>query len=872
MSSIDIFPWNENFNTGVPLIDEQHKKLVLLLNQLASHLAFQSDIPALNIIFDELADYAVYHFQAEEAIWHEYFPDDDLLAGHKKVHNSFIETVYRLKNEEPNAPIDRVLEEIISFLARWLASHILENDRYMALVVVAVQSGLSLELAKQQAKTQLDGAMRVLVDIILSTYGSLTTNTLHLMRELAEHKRDLELLRKLSLAVEQSPSSILITDLDATIEFVNETFLKVTGYSRADIIGKNPKVMQSGKTPKATYKEMWDTLGRGNVWKGELFNTRKDGTLMIEQALITPICQPDGKITHYLAIKEDITPRKLAEVEMRVAATAFEAQQGMMITDAGKSIVRINKTFSKITGYAAEDVIGASPSILSSGRHDANFFEVMWRAVNSAGAWEGEIWNRRKNGEIYPAFLSITAVKDKDGVITNYVGAQTDITLLKQHQLEVEHIAYHDALTQLPNRRMLADRMHQMLSRARRGGELACVVCIDLDGFKEVNDTLGHEAGDRLLIEVAKRMLGCVRNDDTVCRLGGDEFVLLLGGLSSQDDCEITLSRVLDELKTPFKLGNSNVVAISGSIGYTLFPEDDADADTLLRHADHAMYVAKQSGKNRFHLFDIKIDNRTRANWSVLDRIESGLEKGEFRLFIQPKMSLSSGRIVGAEALIRWQHPIRGVVSPMEFLPLIEEHDLALKIGEWVMREGVRLLDMWGKQGLILPLSVNVGARQLREKDFSVKLGGILKAYPAVRPGSLELEVVESAALDDIQLVSMLISECQDYGVCFSLDDFGTGYSSLTYLKRLAVNTLKIDQTFVRDMLADESALAIVRGVISLAQAFQIHTVAEGVETWQQATLLKSLGCEIIQGYVVARPMPAEEILQWVEKFRVPEL
>jgi diguanylate cyclase (GGDEF)-like protein/PAS domain S-box-containing protein len=562
----------------------------------------------------------------------------------------------------------------------------------------------------------------------------------------------------------------------------------------------------------------------------------------------------------------------LAETQLRIAAIAFESQEGMLITDADSRILRVNHAFTAITGYQADEVLGKNPSILHSGRHDESFYASMWDKLKINGAWEGEIWNRRKNGEDYPEYLTITAVKDEGGNVKNYVGTLTDITELKQHQQEIEHLAYHDPLTQLPNRTLLSKKMRLALEHAKQFNESVCLACLDLDGFKLVNDTYGHEAGDRLLVEAGNRMLRCVRANDTVSRLGGDEFVLVLCGISANSDCERTLGRILKEMIIPFDLGDGNLAKVSGSIGYTLYPEDDADPDTLLRHADHAMYSSKQAGKNRFQQFDLKQDARTKANWQVLERMEKALVQEEFRLYIQPKINLNTGQVAGAEALIRWLHPLRGIVPPNEFLPLIENQDIALKVGLWVIREGMNLLNVWHQQGLQLPLSVNVCARQLREHDFTNQLNRILKSFPLVPPNHLEIEIVESAALDDIHKVSKIIENCHKLGVHFSLDDFGTGYSSLTYLKRLSVDTLKIDQSFVRDMLQDESALSIVRGVIALAQAFRRNTVAEGVESWQHATQLKMLGCEIVQGYAIARPMPAEEFPDWVTQFRMPEI
>ena len=564
--------------------------------------------------------------------------------------------------------------------------------------------------------------------------------------------------------------------------------------------------------------------------------------------------------------------RQEGEASRQAMARMFEtSSEGIMITDTNGIILDVNDAFSAMSGYARDEIVGQTPRILRSDRHDETFHRNLWETLARDGQWRGEIWNRRKDGELYAGLLSISRIVSGSGNMARYISLFTDITPLKIQQQQVEHIAYHDALTGLPNRMLLSDRMEQALARARRSHESVAIVCLDLDGFKAVNDTLGHEAGDTLLIEVARRLSSCVRADDTVARLGGDEFVVLLDSVASLEACETTLYRILEELALPATLAG-NSASISGSIGYTLFPEDDADADTLLRHADQAMYAVKQAGKNRFHRFDLNQDTRTKANWGALTRIEKALNKGEFRLYIQPKVELQTGRVTGAEALIRWLHPVRGLIPPAEFLPLIEDRDISVAVGEWVIEEGLRLLQSWRTEGLNIRLSVNVSARQLREPRFTAKLDAALKQFPALPSRSLEIEIVESAALNDMAKVSDLIGECQNLGVDFALDDFGTGYSSLTYLRRLAVNTLKIDQTFVRDMLVDGNDFAIVRGVIGLAQAFGSHTVAEGVETWPHATILHGLGCDTIQGYVLSKPMPHEEFPQWVQNFQMPDI
>lgn len=549
-----------------------------------------------------------------------------------------------------------------------------------------------------------------------------------------------------------------------------------------------------------------------------------------------------------------------------------EAQEGIFLMDIEGKVIDINLAFQGITGYSRQDIVGHQSKILKSDQHDACFFKNFWQQVKQEGHWRGEYWCHNKKGDLFASMLSFSVIKDNDGNMQCYLGMLTDITQLKIHQRKIEEMAFHDPLTQLPNRPLLNDRMQQALARVDRDKDMLAVACLDLDGFKAVNDQFGHGTGDALLIEVAHRLLTCVRNCDTVARLGGDEFAILLCEISSREHCEITLQRVLKALIAPYHLGNEQITQISGSIGYTLFPFDKVDLDTLLRHADQAMYIAKQAGKNRFQYFDIRDDKRIQANWLALARIDKALQRKEFCLYIQPKINLKTGRVVGAEALIRWVHPLRGLISPAEFLPLIEDNDISIGVGEWVIQEALSLKEQWRAQGLELPLSINVSARQLRQANFSRRLASLLGQYPPLQTGQLEIEIVESAALDDLQKVSRLIAECKALGVNFALDDFGTGYSALTYLKKLSVSTLKIDQSFVRDLLIDESDLAIVRGIIGLAKAFKTDIVAEGVENWQQAACLLEIGCEIAQGHAIAHPMPANEIVNWTRHFHLPNL
>lgn len=568
-------------------------------------------------------------------------------------------------------------------------------------------------------------------------------------------------------------------------------------------------------------------------------------------------------IARMLAAQQGESERRALVARLKLLAAVYEnAQEGITITQLDGTIIDVNPRFTEITGYGREEVIGQTPRILNSGRHGPSFYADMWSALHGTGHWRGEIWNRRKNGEIYPEILSISRFKGDDDQLDHYVAVFSDISDLKKQEARLEHLAYHDALTQLPNRILFADRLQVALSQAKRGGYKLAVCYLDLDGFKPINDRFGHQYGDELLIEIARRLSQSLRGGDSVARIGGDEFVLLLNELQSMAECDVILERLLQSIAEPVELG-ARCLTVTASLGVTIYPEDDADADTLLRHADQSLYVAKESGRNRFHVFDTLHDYETRARQAGRQRFEAGLAAGHLVLHYQPKVDMRVGRVIGVEALTRWQDPEIGMISPAQFLQFIENTPADIALGEWVIQEALRQLRDWYKSGLGLMVSINISAYHLAQPDFVSRLEGFLKAYPELPPDVLEIEILETAALEDIGHVASLMTECHALGVSFALDDFGTGYSSLSYFKRLPISTLKIDQGFVRDMLHDDDDLAIVEGVIGLSRAFRRAVIAEGVETVAHGVRLLQMGCDLAQGYGIARPMPSADFIPW---------
>ena len=568
-----------------------------------------------------------------------------------------------------------------------------------------------------------------------------------------------------------------------------------------------------------------------------------------------------------LAIVHDETERKLAVEKLQLAANVFlNAREGIMIINDDRTILEINESFSYITGFKRDEALGSQLSLLAAEAKEEQVYGNMWAELKAKGHWYGEVRMRRKNGEVITTLQTISAVKNSHA--GQYVVLFSDITSIKAHENQLEHLAHYDPLTNLPNRVLLTDRLSQAMASERRRELMLALAYLDLDGFKAVNDLHGHEVGDKLLVALAENMQHTLREGDTLARIGGDEFVALLLDLTDASATSELLPRLLAAAAKPVQIGELTL-QVSASLGVTFFPQLEAvDSDQLLRQADQAMYTAKLSGRNRFHVFDADLDRSVRGHHESVDRIRLALLRGEFVLLYQPKVNMRSGAVIGAEALIRWQHPERGLLSPAVFLPEIESHRLAVSVGEWVIGEALSQVELWHASGLDMPVSVNVSARQLQQFDFSDRLRSMLAAHPLVRPTSLELEILETSALKDITQISRLIESCAAFGVTFSLDDFGTGYSSLTYLKRLKVTTLKIDQSFVRGMLEDPEDLVILEGIVSLAEAFDRRVIAEGVETVAHGKALLGIGCTMGQGYGIARPMPAAELPQWVASWR----
>ena len=585
---------------------------------------------------------------------------------------------------------------------------------------------------------------------------------------------------------------------------------------------------------------------------------------------------PAGEPLRIINTARDISDVQAARDRQDLSQSVFQhLHEGLLITDPQHRVIESNPTFTEITGYGRAELLGTVPPLLLAHESDGQLvlqLDAMRLGLANEGSWRGELSHHRRNGEACVLQLTITAVRNANGSVRNHVLAIADVTHARAQFEQLQRQAHFDELTRLPNRVRLAQMLQSALETSRREGSLLTVCYLDLDHFKPVNDRFGHEAGDRLLLELSGRMRRSLRSwaggDDVVARIGGDEFVLLLR-TATLEESRHAVERVLNQVCQPYALGvGAGPVMVTASIGATVFPLDGADAETLLRHADHAMYGAKQAGRNGYLFFDAEHDRRAEARFVALGRVQEALDASEFLLFFQPKVDMRTAKVLGVEALLRWKHPEQGVISPAQFLPLIENTGLSISVGNWVLQHGIDQLARWLRLGLDITVSINVSARHLQEPLFAQHLSGLLSRHQAPVAHRLIIEVLETAALADVDYTCELMQECRALGVRFALDDFGTGYSTFTYLKRLPIDMLKIDRSFVINMLGDRQDLAIVEGVIGLSQTFGCTVVAEGVETRAQAQRLIEIGCEIGQGNGIAAAMPADQVVDWVRDYK----
>ena len=872
--------WDSRFNLGLTEIDQQHRHLLGLVNQLADHVVTDGSTPELSKRLAQLTDYVTQHFAMEDAIWQHYLGDDALVQYHHFAHESTLQELSQLNTALTTSP-SVAAENVLRWFIRCFADQVCGHDRYMACRVIAQQQGLSEADAQQQAMTQMTASMRAVLDMLL---------TLRISAHKHAEDRSRELTARLHKLASHVPGFLyqyqLNADGSSRFPYASRGIEAIYGVS-AEAVQHDAEAVFAVLHPDdcaAVRKSIRHSAQHVSQWHERYRVNHPDNHILWIEGHATPERQADGS-TIWHGYIHDVTAQVQAESvlkttnyalsqanhELEQLATVFtHTSEGIIITAPDGSILDANQAFCQMTGYQREEIMGQNPRLFQSDRQSAGFYEQMWQTLLAEGHWSGEVCNRRKDGELYIQHLTINAVHDTDGSIHHYVGLSSDITDQKEHQQQLEYLTHYDRLTRLPNRVLLADRLEQAMAQTTRRNSHLAIAYLDVDGFKAINDTHSRGMGDRLLCALTERLKNVLRAGDTLARLGGDEFAIVLSDLPDTEACLPTLSQILQALSETFVLDEAQVT-VSASLGVTFYPQAETiDADQLLRQADQAMYQAKLAGKNRYHVFDMVHDRAMRDHNESLERIQQALDAQEFVLYYQPKVNMRSGQVIGVEGLIRWQHPERGLLAPIEFLPVIENHPLAVAVGNWVIETALTQLEIWQQAGLDLSISINIGADQLKQADFVAHLKQRLTAHPQADTQHLELEILESSALEDITQAFEIIKQCQAIGIEFALDDFGTGYSSLTYLKRLPAQILKIDGSFVRDMLVDPDDLAILTGVLGLAAAFQRQAIAEGVETVRHGERLLELGCELAQGYGIARPMPAEDLPGWIRRWQPP--
>jgi len=671
--------------------------------------------------------------------------------------------------------------------------------------------------------------------------------------------------RRLENVSKYANDIILLTDEHLRIVEANNRALEAYGYSWAELQGMHASVLHDPACLDNFEEEAHSGNVEGSVY--ESVHRRRDGTSFPVE-VSTRLIELDGRYFHQSIIR-DISERKQAEAQLRLYANVYEhSGEGIFISNRDNRILAVNPAFTRMSGYSIDELRGQNPRLLASGKTPPKIYQEMWGALEQTGYWQGEVWNQRKDGRIHPEWLSISVARDPAGGITHYIGRFTGISERKASEEQITHLAHHDALTGLLNRYSLQGRLEQALATVRREQCALAVMFIDLDHFKGINDILGHAVGDALLVEVAQRLRNSVRDSDVVARLGGDEFVLVLTEVDNATTAARVADKILRTLDRPYRIEKEEL-HITPSIGLAFYPDDGDDCETLMKHADTAMYHAKSQGRNNIQFFTAEM-NRAAVERLGLDRdLRVALEERQFELHYQPQLDASSGCVVGVEALVRWCHPRDGLLSPLKFIPLAEETGLIIPLGEWVLDEACRQLRAWRQEGLKnLTMAVNLSAHQLRSPTLLDYVTKTLARH-GLTGADLELEVTESVAMANPEASIGLLRTLRDLGVRLSIDDFGTGYSSLSYLKRLPIHTLKLDRSFVKDIETDANDVAICTATIALAHSLGLNVVAEGVENTAQHSFLAALRCDTLQGYLFSKPLPAQAALAFIHENRM---
>lgn len=667
-------------------------------------------------------------------------------------------------------------------------------------------------------------------------------------------------------------TGVILSDAAGNYIHCNPAFCTMVGYSDAELQSMtylditHPDDIDS-------HRQLRDDMIAGRLDSYEVTKRyiRRDGATLWVRLTITAMREgPDNQLRFTVAVVEDVTEKKRLEDHMRLAATVFEATgEGLFVTDDKRRIIHVNPAFTELTGYSAEEVLGRTPKFLASGRHPPEFYDHIFKALTETGKWQGEIWNRRKTGEMFAEWLNISVVRNDRGEISNYVAVFSDITSRKQDEERLSYQANHDPLTRLPNRTLFQERLSRALTRAHRNQSIVALLFIDLDFFKQVNDTLGHLAGDILLQQVAERLSSCVRQGDTVARLAGDEFTVILEDITEPRDGAVVAHKILSLLAEPFDL-QGHEARISSSIGVALYPSDGGDAQTLIKLADAAMYRAKHQGRNACRFHSESVNAQAFERLALESALRHAVERREFLLHYQPIFDTHTGKVAALEALLRWRHPDFGLIMPNQFLPLAEETGLILPIGRMVLDEACRQVKEWLESGFGgLRVGVNLSSRQLRAPELIEDIAAALETS-GLPPAALELDVPENAIIDKGQDVDAIFTQFKTLGVRMAIDGFGSGYSSFAFLRKLPSNTLKIDQGFVRDATAGAEESEIVTAIVAVARGLHLSVVAPGIETEEQLSHLAKYDCDMVQGFLFAHPMPAQELTEYLRQGTIP--
>ncbi len=683
-----------------------------------------------------------------------------------------------------------------------------------------------------------------------------TTQWLHLLVDLTDQKAAMDEARLTRKALAVVSQGVIVCDPDERMLSVNPAVLAMTGYNMRELIGRTCAVLVGPDTDRTTLAAIHTALDAGQRFQGEIQYYRKNAAAFWCELSIDAVRDDAGRLTQFLATLRDISERRSQLAEIQLAANVFAlGHEGIVITDTRGDILMVNKAFTDITGYAPQDVIGHNPSILSSGRQGGDFYKDMWTRVNNTGVWQGELWNRRKDGSHYPEWLTISAMRDDAGRVSNYIGTFSDLSAQREANERIRWLSQFDPLTNLPNRSLLTDRCVHDINLAAREGKPLGLMVMGIDRFTQVNDTLGHGVGDKLLRKLAARLTGTIRDQDTAARLGGDEFVLVLPG-NALEGCSQLAERVTRMAERPFEI-NDKVVTITMSVGIAMYPDDGTDFETLFTSAQAAMRQAKEQGPGTFSFFNADRFKISLEQAGLSNALRTAIELEQFHLNYQPFVDLQTGVMGGMEALLRWNHPELGAVSPARFIPVAEASGQIVAIGDWVMRQACRDILLWQAVGLQVPaVSVNLSPAQFRDPLLVGKVRGILDQY-GIDASQLFLELTEGALMDDVSRSETQMRALKALGVRLSLDDFGTGYSSLSYLKRFPFDKVKIDQSFVRGIHTSSQDAVIAKVVISMAHGLGLRVIAEGVETEAQCEFLRANVCDEIQGYFFSRPIPA---------------